>query len=222
MRVLVIEDAEVLRRSVLKALTETGYSATGAADGEQGLAEALMSPFDAIVLDLMLPRLDGQAVLKRLRAEGVATPVLVLTARDALDDRVSSLDAGADDYLVKPFAVAELLARVRAIVRRRYSATSSLVRVDGLVLDVAARRVTYEGREVVLSAREFALLEYLVSRKGHVVTRDEIWTHVYDFAADRTSNVIDVHVGSLRKKLGAGAALIQTRRGIGYFIEDTP
>jgi len=169
----------------------------------------------------MLPRLDGAAILRRLRAGGAAVPVLVLTARDSVDDRVRGLDLGADDYLVKPFALAELLARVKALVRRRYDARSPVITVGDLEVDTAQQRVRRGGEPIELSAREYALLEYLAVRAGQLVTRTDIWEHVYDFHSEAVSNVVDVYIGYLRRKLehGGRPRLIQTRRGQGYVLE---
>jgi DNA-binding response OmpR family regulator len=222
MRVLLIEDYEPLARSLTQGLREAGYAVDATANGEEGLGLAQANPYDALVLDLMVPRLDGLTILRRLRASGSRASVLIITARDQVHDRVEGLDLGADDYLVKPFAFDELLARLRALIRRRYQAVTNLIRVGDLELDGAARIVRRAGRVVSLSAREFALLEYLALRRGQVVTRDEIWEHVYDFAAERSSNVVDVYVGYLRRKLGDGeggaARLIHTHRGLGYSL----
>jgi len=176
--------------------------------------------YDVVVLDIMLPKLDGLSLLKRLRAQGSSVPVLLLTARDGVDDRVHGLDTGADDYLVKPFAFAELLARVRALVRRRYDTRDPVVRIADLEIDTTKRAVKRNGEVVVLSAREYALLEYLAMRAGQLVTRTEIWEHVYDFHSDAHSNVVDVYIGYLRKKLerDGAAKLIHTRRGQGYVL----
>jgi DNA-binding response OmpR family regulator len=222
MRLLVIEDYLPLLRSMGQGLQEAGYAVDTAADGEAGLDCALSTAYDAVILDLMLPKLDGLALLERLRGRKNATPVLILTARDRVEDRVRGLDAGADDYLVKPFAFAELLARVRAIIRRRYQSAASTIRVGDLEIDTTARTVRRKGTAIVLSAREYALLEYLAARRGQVVSRAEIWEHVYDFASEPSSNVVDVYVGYLRKKLesGQGAKLIHTRRGQGYVLGD--
>jgi DNA-binding response OmpR family regulator len=222
MRLLVIEDYPPLLRSMHQGLQEAGYAVDTAADGETGLDCALSTPYDAVILDLMLPKLDGLALLARLRGHKNTTPVLILTARDRVEDRVRGLDVGADDYLVKPFAFAELLARVRAIIRRRYQSAASTIRVGDLEIDTTARTVRRQGTPVSLSAREYALLEYLAARRGQVVSRAEIWEHVYDFASEPTSNVVDVYVGYLRKKLesGQGAKLIHTRRGQGYVLGD--
>jgi DNA-binding response OmpR family regulator len=191
-----------------------------AADGEEALALALAEPYDAIVLDLGLPRRDGLEVLRELRSRGCATPVLVLTARDAVEDRVQGLDGGADDYLVKPFAFAELLARVRALLRRA-TGGSSAIRVGDLVLDTAARSAERAGRRLELTAKEFALLEYLARHAGEVVTRTMIAEHVWNLDFDSFSNVIDVYIRYLRRKVDDPfeTKLIHTRRGIGYVLQ---
>jgi DNA-binding response OmpR family regulator len=188
-----------------------------------GLECAEAQGYDAVILDLMLPKVDGLIVLKRLRTRKNAIPVLILTARDAIDDRVKGLDLGADDYLAKPFAFQELLARVRAIIRRRYQSSDSTIRVGNLEIDQSARTVRREGAPIVLSAREYALLEYLAARRGQVASRAEIWDHVYDFASEPSSNVVDVYIGYLRKKIeqGEGPKLIHTRRGQGYVLGES-
>ncbi len=220
MRLLLIEDYLPLLRSVSQGLREAGYAVDTASDGEAGLDCAEATSYDAVILDLMLPKLDGLAVLGRLRGRGQATPVLILTARDTIDDRVKGLDLGADDYLVKPFAFAELLARVRAIIRRRYQSPANTIHVGDLEIDTSARTVRRGGTAIVLSAREYALLEYLAARRGQVVSRSEIWDHVYDFASEPSSNVVDVYIGYLRKKIEQdhGQRLIHTRRGQGYVL----
>jgi len=221
MRVLLIEDYEPLARSVAQGMREAGYAVDAAGDGEDGLARAQAGGYDAIVLDLMVPKLDGLSLLARLRRDGSHIPVLILTARDGVADRVAGLDLGADDYLVKPFAFAELLARLRALIRRRYRAPDAVIRVADLEVDVAARCVRRAGRAVTLSAREFALLEYLAHRRGQIVTRAEIWEHVYDFAAEPSSNVFDVYIGYLRRKVDDGhpRKLLRTHRGLGYSLD---
>ncbi|MBS2022782.1 MAG: response regulator transcription factor [Deltaproteobacteria bacterium] len=220
MRILVVEDYAPLAQSICGTLRENGYAADHVADGEEALAFGQTGNYDAVVLDLMLPKLDGLSVLSKLRAQGIDTPVLILTARDGVRDRVQGLDEGAYDYLVKPFALAELLARLRALIRRRYNTARNTVQIGDLVVDSSARKVTRAGQLVHLSAREFALLEYLASRKGQVVTRAEIWDHVYDFASEPSSNVVDVYIGYLRKKIDHGQAsrLLHTRRGQGYLL----
>ena len=220
MRLLVAEDYQPLLRSLRQGLQEAGYSVDACAEGRGALELAQATPYDAIVLDLMLPGLDGLSIVRRLRQSGAAIPVLLLTARDQVADRVAGLDAGADDYLVKPFAFAELLARLRALVRRGYGETTHCLRIADLEVDTRARTVRRAGREIVLSAKEYALLEYLLARRGQVVSRSDIWTHVYDFASEPASNVIDVYIGYLRKKLAhpGAPALIHTRRGQGYVL----
>jgi DNA-binding response OmpR family regulator len=219
-RILLVEDYPPLVRAITQGLQEAGYAVDAATDGEAGLAYAVATTYDAIVLDLMLPKLDGLAVLECLRRRGQTTPVLVLTARDRVEDRVKGLDGGADDYLVKPFAFDELLARVRALIRRRYQVTESIIRVADLEIDTAARVVRRADTAVELSAREYAVLEYLAARRGQVVSRTEIWDHVYDFASEPSSNVVDVYVGYLRRKIDDGHAvkLIHTKRGRGYLL----
>ena len=220
MRVLLVEDFPPLARSLAQGLREAGYAVDVARDGEEALAHAKATPYDGVLLDLMIPKIDGLTVLRRLRADGASAGVLVLTARDQVADRVAGLDLGADDYLAKPFSFDELLARLRAVIRRRYQAPSNVVRVDDLEVDASARSVRRAGRSITLSAREYGLLEYLAMRRGQVVTRAEIHDHVYDFAAEPGSNVVDVYVGYLRKKIDDGYAvkLIQTHRGLGYSL----
>lgn len=220
MRVLLVEDFAPLARSLAQGLREAGYAVDVASDGEEALALARTTPFDGILLDLMIPKVDGLTVLRRLREGGATAGVLVLTARDQVADKVAGLDLGADDYLAKPFPFEELLARLRAVIRRRYQAPRNILRVGDLEVDATARAVRRAGRPIALSAREYSLLEYLALRHGQVVTRAEIHDHVYDFAAEPGSNVVDVYVGYLRKKIddGHGAKLIQTHRGLGYSL----
>ena len=221
MKLLVVEDYEPLRRSLVRGLSEAGFAVDAAKDGEEGLWLAKGEDYDAVVLDIMLPKLDGLAVLARLREAGRPTHVLLLTARDAVADRVAGLNAGADDYLVKPFAFDELLARVHALVRRRYEAKSPLVRVADLELDRATRRVRRGERAVELTAKQYALLELLALRAGQVVARDELWAHMYGFDAELVSNLLEVYVAQLRRRLEAGGEprLLHTRRGMGYVLE---
>ena len=220
MRVLLIEDYAPIRQSIAQALVEDGFAVDVASDGEEGLWYARTNEHDVVVLDLMLPKLDGLTLLRELRASGNAAHVLVVTAKDTLEDRIAGLDLGADDYLVKPFALAELLARVRALVRRKYQSKSPIIRVDDLEINSADHTARRAGQDLELSAREFAIIEFLALRKGQVVTRTAIWQHVYDFHAELNSNVIDVHIAYLRKKLehGGMSRLIHTRRGEGYLL----
>jgi two-component system, OmpR family, copper resistance phosphate regulon response regulator CusR len=217
MRVLVVEDYKPVRDSVAKGLREAGFGVDVAGDGGEGLWMAENNEYDVIVLDLMLPKVSGLDVLSRLRQAGCQTHVLVLTARGDLEDRVRGLELGADDYLPKPFAFKELLARVRALVRREYRRKSPTLVVGELRLDTAAQRVWVGDEEKTLTAREYALLEYLVMRQGEVVSRTDIWNHLYDWLSAATSNVVDVYIGYLRKKL-ASPSLIQTVRGRGYSV----
>ena len=220
MRLLVIEDYAPLRKAVVRALQEAGYAVDASGEGQEGLWYAQSNDYDLIVLDLMLPGLDGWSILRSLREEGIQTHVLILTARDAVEDRVEGLDLGADDYLVKPFALDELLARVRALLRRQYQAKSPLIKVADLELDQATRQVRRAGREIDLTRREYALLEYLALRAGEVVSRGDIWEHLYEFNSQAQSNVVDVYIGYLRKKLDRPGMvpLIHTRRGQGYWL----
>ena len=220
MRVLLIEDYPPLQKALARGLREEGFAVDATGDGNEGLWYATSNDYDVIVLDLMLPGLDGLSVLRKLRAGGKQTHVLILTARDTLADRVKGLDTGADDYLVKPFACEELLARVRALVRRKYQGKDPCIEIQWLRIDTAAKRVFTGEQEVRLTAREYALLEYLARRSGQIVSRSDIWEHVYDFQSSASSNVVDVYIGYLRKKIrrpGQGD-LIQTIRGMGYVL----
>ena len=220
MRVLLVEDSERLRRSVASGLRHCGYAVDVAADGEQGLWFAGSNDYDVLVLDLMLPRLDGLGVLEKIRREGADTYVLILTARDAVEDKVRGLRAGADDYLVKPFSFDELVARIQALVRRRHAVRDPVLAIGGLRLDTSRRAVVRGSDAIDLKPREYALLEYLAMRQGRVVTRTEIEAHIYDERVEPMSNVVDAAVYALRKKIDVPGApsLIQTRRGIGYVL----
>jgi len=224
MRLLLIEDYQPLQKALAKGLREAGFAVDVTGDGEEGLWYARGNDYDAIILDLMLPKMDGLTLLKKLRAEGRQTHVLILTAKDTLNDRVTGLNAGGDDYVVKPFAFEELLARVRSLVRRKYQDKSPSIRIGDLRIDTAAQRVWRDREEVHLTPREYELLEYLAHRAGQVVSRTEIWEHVYDFHSDASSNVVDVYVGYLRRKIEREAKppLLQTVRGRGYRLGDTP
>ncbi len=216
MRVLAVEDEPDLLGSLTKALREDGYAVDGAPDGEEGLFKAETYDYDAVVLDIMLPGIDGWEVLRRLR-KTKKTPVLMLTALDAVRDRVRGLDTGADDYLVKPFELPELLARLRALIRRSASQAQARLEIGSVVIDTAARTVTRDGEAVALTAREYALVEFLALHRGKVVTRTALYEHLFDETDDTLSNLLDVHVSNIRKKLGHD--FIMTRRGHGYSIE---
>ncbi|HEY5616901.1 MAG TPA: response regulator transcription factor [Vicinamibacterales bacterium] len=217
MRLLVVEDERDLAQTLRRALEEEEFAVDLAEDGEDALFKIRELPYDAVILDLMLPRLDGWALLQTARADGIRTPVLVLTARDMIDDRVRGLNLGADDYLTKPFALVELVARVRAMIRRAYGNPSSTVQLGGLAIDTAGRQVLRAGAPIELTAREFAILELLTRSRGSVVARSTICEHIYNEDTDVLSNVVDVHVAALRRKLGPG--VIRTRRGEGYMID---
>jgi len=222
-RILIVEDSAALRASLCAGLAGEGFAVDVAGDGQEGLSLARNNPYDVVVLDLMLPKLDGWAVLDGLREKGDRPHVLVLTARDRVEDRVRGLNAGADDYLVKPFAFEELLARIRVLVRRRYSETSPVIGIGGLEVDIVARRAVHEGRLLDLTAREYALLEYLALRRGHTVSREEIEDHIYGVNKLPSSNAVDSTVCILRAKIGpAGKDLLKTRRGQGYVLDETP
>jgi two-component system OmpR family response regulator len=216
MRLLVVEDEEDLRRGLEQALREQGYAVDSAGDGTDALYLAETWNYDAIVLDLMLPGLDGWEILQRLRQKK-KVPVLLLTARDGFRDRVRGLDLGADDYLVKPFDLGELLARLRALIRRAAGAPNPVIALGPVEVNTAARTVAVEGRLAELTAREYALLEYLVIRRGVVVSRTELYDHLFAEEDESYSNLLDVHVCNVRRKLGKD--FIQTRRGHGYVVE---
>jgi DNA-binding response OmpR family regulator len=220
MRLLLVEDSARLQRSLGTGLRRAGYALDVAGDGPEGLDLAQGTPYDVVVLDLMLPGLDGLTLLRRLREGDGETPVLILTARDTIDDRVRGLRAGADDFLVKPFAFEELLARIEALIRRRHGRRRPLLLVGSLEIDTAAREVVRAGQKIALAPREYALLEYLAMRQGEVVTRSEIEEHLYDGRAELASNAVDSAVCALRRRLDAGSApsVIETRRGHGYVL----
>jgi len=223
-KLLYVEDALRLQRSVAAGLRRAGWAVDVAGDGEEGLHQAEVNDYDVIVLDLMLPKLDGLSLLRRLREGGSETHVLLLTARDAIDDKVTGLNAGADDFLGKPFALEELLARVQALGRRRYGHKNPRILVGGLEIDSARRRVSRDGAAIDVPPREYALLEYLAFRRGRVVTRGEIEEHIYDGRADPMSNVVDSAICALRRRidLPGKPSLIETRRGFGYTLRDRP
>lgn len=223
MKVLLVEDYATLSKSISKAVKELGWAVDAALDGEDGLWFARNQPYDVIILDLMLPKLSGLEILRTLRYEHCDTPILILTARDSVEDRIKGLDMGADDYLVKPFFIGELLSRLRALARRKYDQKDPVIRLGPLQIHTSHKTVQLDDRPVDLTAREYALLEYMARRKGHVVSRTEIWDHVYEYNGGSGSNVVDVYIGYLRRKLRTadGCEMIRTRRGHGYIL-DTP
>lgn len=219
MRVLIVEDSKPLRDSLQAGLSSVGFAVDAAEDGEFGLQLARNNPYDVLILDLMLPKLDGLDVLSELRSSEERPHVLVLTARDRVEDRVKGLNAGADDYLVKPFAFDELLARVHALVRRRYEEQSPVITIEELVVNVAARSAAHQGTPLDLTSREYSLLEYLAMRHGQTVSREEIEDHIYGVNRLPSSNAVDSAICILRSKLGPGGRdLIRTRRGQGYVL----
>src|SRR5512142_478797 len=222
MRILLVEDDPQMARIIRRGLAENAYAVDAVSTGEDALYRAGLADYDAIVLDVMIPPPDGLEVCRRLRAEGSAVPILMLTARDAVADRVGGLDAGADDYLIKPFQFDELLARLRALLRRRGTPEAPVVSVGPLELDTRSHRVRLEGQPIALTTKEYALLEYLARNAGRIVGRAEIADHVWDEEFDPFSNLIEVYVNRLRRNLEkvTPRKLIHTVRGAGYMLED--
>ena len=224
MRILLVEDESRVAGFIARGLREQTYAVDVARNGEEALYQADVNQYDLVVLDVLLPLKDGCTVCRELRASGFRAPILMLTARDAVDDRVAGLDAGADDYLVKPFDFKELLARLRALARRSADVRPRVIRVADLSLDTARHQAARAGTPVTLTAKEYALLEFLMINEGRVVGREQIAQHVWDETFDPFSNVIDVYIRRLRAKLDAGGAtpLIHTRRGAGYLLSPRP
>ena len=222
MRILIAEDQKDLNRIITKRLSAEGYSVDSCFDGEEALSYIEMAEYDGIILDIMMPKRDGLSVLHSLRKKGIGTPVLFLTARDAVEDRVLGLDSGADDYLVKPFAFDELIARIRAMTRKSAGNSSNIFSVADLVMDTASHTVTRGGKEIALSAKEFSLLEYLLRNKGHVLSRTMIENNLWNFDYSGGTNAVDVYIRYLRKKVDDGfePQLIQTVRGCGYVLKE--
>lgn len=218
MRLLVIEDYPPLQQSLTKGLREAGFAVDTTRDGAEGLWYATGAEYDVIILDLMLPNMPGLEILKKIRSRGNKAHVLILTAKDTVEDRVEGLDLGADDYLVKPFAFEEFLARIRALLRRGYRRKNPKIKIKDLQIDLTAQKVRRGKHEISLTPREYALLEYLAVRAGETVSRTDIWEHLYEFKSSASSNVVDVYIGYLRKKLEQPGKppLIHTIRGRGY------
>ena len=221
MRILVVEDEKKIADFIKRGLKEEGYAVDSAYDGEQGLFLSKTSDYDLILLDLMLPKIDGYALFKQIRKDKIKTPVIMLTAKDAVKDKVAGLDLGADDYITKPFAFEELLARIRAVLRKRESPGSKAIQVEDLIMDLPAHKVTRKGIEIPLTAKEYSLLEYLMRNAGTVVTRTMISEHVWDINFETFTNVIDVYINYLRNKIDTGhkKKLIHTVRGRGYVLK---
>ena len=213
-----------LQKSLAKGLREADFAVDVSGDGKEGLWYAMSNDYDVIILDLMIPKLDGLSVLKQLREKNKNNHVLILTAKDTVEDRIKGLDLGADDYLVKPFAFDELLARLRALTRRRYEHKCPDIKVNDLCIDTVAHRVWLKDEEIILTSREYMLLEYLARRAGEVVSRSDIWEHIYEFNSEASSNVVDVYIGYLRKKIDKDfkSPMLRTVRGQGYILGGQP
>ena len=222
MRILVAEDEQDLNMLICKTLRSQNYSVDSCRDGQEAIDALSVAEYDALILDIMMPKADGYAVLRTLRSKGDMTPVLFLTARDSISDRVKGLDSGANDYLVKPFSFDELLARVRSMTRTRFGMSDNVLQVADLVVDTASHKVTRGGAEIKLSPREYKLLEYMIRNRGIVLSRDQIETHIWDFAYEGGTNVVDVYIRYLRRKLDTGheKKLIHTVRGSGYVLRE--
>jgi len=221
MRILIIEDENSLLGIISKRLRTEGYYIDTASDGEEGLYYVKIADYDLIVLDLMLPKIDGITILKNLRNRKIATPVLILTAKDSIHDRVTGLDAGADDYLVKPFSIDELLARIRALLRRQGENKDNILTEDDLVVDTLTHRVVRGGREIEMTSKEYAILEYMIRNKGQILSRAQIAEHAWNFDFDCDSNIINVYIRYLRGKIDDGFEnkLLHTVRGSGYLLK---
>jgi heavy metal response regulator len=221
MRILIVEDEKSLAEAIKKGLEEEDYAVDVAYNGEDGLFMAENEPSDLIILDIMLPIIDGMTILKKIRKAGFKTPVLMLTAKDAITDKVSGLDSGADDYLTKPFHFEELLARIRVLLRRDSEVKTCAIQIGDLLIDMASHEVKRNGKEILLSAREYALLELLAINRDKVLSRTYISEHIYDYDFDLDSNVIDVFVNRIRNKIDRGSEtkLIHTVRGAGYMLK---
>lgn len=222
MRVLIAEDERTLNRMITKTLIHEGYTADSCYDGEEALDYLKMGEFDVAILDIMMPKLSGIEVLRAIRAEGISVPVIFLTARDSIEDRVNGLDAGAQDYLVKPFAFEELLARLRAIIRKNAGNDTNIFSVGNLVLDTKQKSVTRGGRQIALTAKEYEILEYMVLNKGVILPREKIENHVWNFDYCGGTNLVDVYIRYLRKKIDDeyDEKLIHTVRGVGYVVRE--
>ncbi len=222
MRILVVEDEQSINRIITKRLEKEGYSVDSCYDGEEALYYLDMGEFDAVILDIMIPKIDGFGVLDAIRAKKLEVPVLFLTARDSVDDRVRGLDGGADDYLVKPFSFDELFARIRVMIRKKSGNVTNVFEISDLTVDISSRRVWRGGNEIILSAKEFDLLRYLIQNKGVVLSREKIESHIWNFDYSGGSNVIDVYIRYLRKKIDDPyeKKLIHTIRGAGYVLRE--
>ncbi|MDD7411158.1 two-component system response regulator RppA [Fusobacterium gastrosuis] len=222
MKILVVEDEKDLNSVITRHLKKNNFSVDSVFDGEEALNFLEYENYDLVILDIMMPKLNGYEVVKKLRTKQNETPVLMLTAKDNIEDKVKGLDLGADDYLVKPFDFNELLARIRAIIRRKYGNSSNQLSIDDLVLNISKKTVTRDGISIELTGKEYEILEYLMQNKGHILSREQIREHVWDFDYDGESNVIDVLIKNIRRKIDKldSKSLITTKRGLGYVIKE--
>ena len=221
MKILVVEDEKDLNRVITKHLKKNNYSVDSCFDGEEALDYISHGEYDLIITDIMMPKIDGYGFIKQLRNDKNSTPIIMLTAKDSLDDKILGLDSGADDYIVKPFEFDELLARIRVLMRRDYGFATNIIQVDDVVLDISKKLVTRSGESIVLTGKEYEVLEYLFKNKMGIISREQILNHVWDYDYEGASNIIDVIVKNIRKKLDVGSKkpIIHTKRGLGYFVK---
>ena len=222
MKILVVEDEKDLNRVITKHLKKNNYSVDSCFDGEEALDYISYGEYDLIITDIMMPKIDGYQFIKQLRAKENSTPVIMLTAKDSLDDKILGLDSGADDYIVKPFEFDELLARIRVLMRRNYGFATNIIQVDDVVLDISKKLVTRSGKSISLTGKEYEVLEYLFKNKQGIISREQILNHVWDYDYEGASNIIDVIIKNIRKKLDVGSKkpIIHTKRGLGYFVKE--
>ena len=221
MKILVIEDERDLNRIITKHLKKNNYSVDSCFDGQEALDFISYSEYDLIITDIMMPNVDGYEFIDKLRANKNNTPVIMLTAKDTLEDKIVGLDSGADDYKVKPFEFDELLARIRVLMRRNYGLATNIIQIEEVTLDLAKKQVTKSGEIIDLTGKEYEVLEYLMKNKGSILSRDQILNHVWDYEYEGASNIVDVIIKNIRKKLdrGEGNTIIYTKRGLGYFVK---
>lgn len=221
MKILVVEDERDLNRIITKHLKKNNYSVDSCFDGQEALDFISYSEYDLIITDIMMPNVDGYEFIDKLRANKNNTPVIMLTAKDTLEDKIMGLDSGADDYIVKPFEFDELLARIRVLMRRNYGLATNIIQIEEVTLDLAKKQVTKSGEIIDLTGKEYEVLEYLMKNKGSILSRDQILNHVWDYEYEGASNIVDVIIKNIRKKLdrGEGNTIIYTKRGLGYFVK---
>ena len=222
MKILVVEDEKDLNRVITKHLKKNNYSVDSCFDGEEALDYISYGEYDLIITDIMMPKIDGYGLIKQLRNDKNSTPVIMLTAKDGLDDKILGLDSGADDYIVKPFEFDELLSRIRVLMRRNYGFATNIIQVDDVVLDISKKLVTRSGKSISLTGKEYEVLEYLFKNKKGIISREQILNHVWDYDYEGASNIIDVIIKNIRKKLDVGSKkpIIHTKRGLGYFVKE--